>query len=129
VADLQTIAQHLRSMAAGIDRAQHAAAMADSRAEEIAQRAMLTGFAGIAMGVQQLRGSISETRQRLTNVGRSVSEAASPVAGASGRPRDCVASSGCSLRDNRFKSWASVDQDDQSSSSFSFQASRVSEAA
>ncbi len=86
MADLQTIVQQLRGMAAGIERAQHAVAAADSRAEEIAQRAMMTGFAGIAVGVQQLRMSISEVRQRLMSIGRSVSEAASPVAGASGRP-------------------------------------------
>ena len=86
MADLQTIAQHLRGMAAGVERAQHAVAAADARADEIAARAMMTGFAGIAMGVQQLRMSISEIRQRLMNIGRSVSEAAAPVAGASGRP-------------------------------------------
>jgi hypothetical protein len=86
MADLQTIAQQLRGMAAGIERAQQTTAAADSRAEEIAQRAMMSGFAGIAMAVQQLRMSIGEVRQRLMTLGRSVSEAASPVAGASGRP-------------------------------------------
>jgi ABC-type transporter Mla subunit MlaD len=86
VADLQAVTQNLSAMAAGIERAQQAVAGTDARAEDIGMRAMMSGFAGIASGVQQVRTSISEIRQRLMKVGRSVSEAATSVAGAGGRP-------------------------------------------
>jgi uncharacterized protein DUF6244 len=43
----------------------------------------MTGFAGIAMAIQQIRTSIGEIRQRLLGLTRSINEAAAPVAGAS----------------------------------------------
>jgi len=81
-----TIAHGLQGMAAGVERAQQAAAAADARAEEIVGRAMMGGFAGIAMGIQGVRSAIGEIRQRLAAVGPAINEAAAPVHGASGKP-------------------------------------------
>jgi hypothetical protein len=93
VSDLTSIAQGLRAMGEGIDRAQQAVAAANARAEEIAARAAMTGFVGISMGVQQVQLSIGEIRQRLMTLARSVEEAAGPVADASGgaSPQETVA--------------------------------------
>jgi Family of unknown function (DUF6244) len=86
VTDLQTVVHGLQGMAAGVERAQHAAAAADAQAEEVATRAALTGLAGIAIGMQQIRSAVGEIRQRLVNTARGISEATAPVQGASGKP-------------------------------------------
>ncbi len=86
MSDIETIGHELRAMSAGMDQAQHAAAAADARAQDVAARAAMTGLAGVAMGMGQVSQAIHEIRQRLGAIARGISEAAGPVSGAEKQP-------------------------------------------
>jgi hypothetical protein len=85
VSELETIAQELQAMSAGIGQAQQAAAAADARAQEVTARAAISGFAGIVAGMARISAAIQEIRQRLTTIGHGLAEAGGPVSGAGAR--------------------------------------------
>jgi hypothetical protein len=90
---LDAVADELRALAAGVEQARSGATVADSQVEEIATRAALSGFAGVALGVVRIRQAISELRARLGIVGTAVSEAVAVVTAAPREtsPQDTVA--------------------------------------
>jgi hypothetical protein len=93
VSNIEDVSGEFRAMAAGIDRAQANAAGADNTAQEVAARAARSGFAGIAVGMSEVRRSIAEIRARLARVGESLNEAAPAVAATPGQtsPEQTVA--------------------------------------
>ncbi|WP_232290440.1 DUF6244 family protein [Micromonospora sp. ATCC 39149] len=81
-----TISGDLQAMAAGVHRAQQQVAAVDHVVEQIAARAVASGFAGIAVGVARVRETTGQVRVRLTSVGEVIAEASRSLAAVPQQP-------------------------------------------
>ncbi|MCX4391347.1 DUF6244 family protein [Micromonospora peucetia] len=70
-----SIGADLQAMAAGVDRAQQEAAAVDHAIEQITNRAVASGFAGIAVGLARAREVLGQARSRLAQAGGVLGEA------------------------------------------------------
>lgn len=80
---VEKISDELRAVTAGLDLARSSAASTDSQAQEIGTRAAMTGFTGVAVGINQIREAISGIQASLAtahNAGNEASATASTVA-------------------------------------------------
>ncbi|MET8230366.1 DUF6244 family protein [Micromonospora sp. NPDC005298] len=78
---VEKITTELRTLAAGVERAQGLAAAADQQAQEIALRAAGAGFAAVAAGVARVRGVIATVRGGLGGLAGAVGDATKAAAG------------------------------------------------
>lgn len=81
VSHVEKVTTELRTLAAGVERAQGLAAAADQQAQEIALRAAGAGFAAVAAGVARIRGAIATIRGGLGGLAGAVGDAAKATAG------------------------------------------------
>ncbi|NGM15873.1 DUF6244 family protein [Verrucosispora sioxanthis] len=88
-----SIGVDVQSMTAGVARAQQEAAAADHGVEQIAARAVASGFVGITAGLARVRQMIGQARSRLTEAADVLGEASRAV-GSVGRqpsPQETIA--------------------------------------
>lgn len=78
---VEKITTELRTLTAGVERAQSLAAAADQQAQEIALRAGGAGFAAVATGVARIRGIITTIRGGLGGLAGAVGDATKRSAG------------------------------------------------
>jgi hypothetical protein len=81
-----TIGADLQAMAAGVDRSQQEAAAVDHAIEQIAARAVASGFAGITVGLARVREVLGQARSRLTDAGGVLGEASRSVGAVAQQP-------------------------------------------
>lgn len=93
MSDIETITTDLQAMAAGVEKAQTAAAAADRTAQEVALRAVRSGFVGIAAGLTAIREAVKEIQGRVGGLANSIRDASKPVAAAAkeGSPQQTIA--------------------------------------
>ncbi|MGW0434022.1 DUF6244 family protein [Micromonospora sp. NPDC003197] len=72
---IDKINSDLQAIHAGIDAAQQEAAAVDHAVEQIAVQAAAAGFAGIAVGLAQVREAIGRTRAQLTTASGALGQA------------------------------------------------------
>ncbi|NHW87460.1 hypothetical protein, partial [Escherichia coli] len=70
-----TIGADLRAMAAGADRSQQEIGAVDQAIEQIAARAVASGFVGITVGLARVREVLGQARSQLTEAGGALGEA------------------------------------------------------
>lgn len=75
-----TIGADLRAMAAEVHRSQQETAAAEHAIEQIATRAVASGFAGIAVGLARVRKVLGQARSQLAEAGGILSEASRSMA-------------------------------------------------
>ncbi|SCL35869.1 hypothetical protein GA0070615_2907 [Micromonospora aurantiaca] len=81
-----TIGADLQAMTAGVDRSQQETAAVDRAIEQIAARAVASGFIGITAGLARVREVIGQARSRLSEASGVLSEASRSVGSVAQQP-------------------------------------------
>lgn len=77
---IERITADLRTLGAGVERAQALTATADHQAQEVALRAAGAGFAAVAAGMTRVRGAIAAVQGRLGGLATAIGEATTATA-------------------------------------------------
>ncbi|RLK09788.1 hypothetical protein DER29_6350 [Micromonospora sp. M71_S20] len=80
MSSIEEITGELHALAAGVERAQHLAAAADSQAQEITVRAAGAGFTAVAAGIARVRTALSTIQGGLGSLATAVGEAVKAAA-------------------------------------------------